>query len=187
MTEQRKLAAVMFTDIAGYTALMSKDEQKALTLLQKNREIQKSLAKKHNGEFLKEMGDGTLLCFQSAGDAVRCAMAIQESVKNDPDLNLRISIYLGDIVFRDGDMFGDGVNVASRIERLAESGGICISEHVYQSVRNQPGVDAVFMEAKKLKNVENPVKIYQIAGQDTQSAGQTIHCRCPENKTYTYR
>ncbi len=137
MTDQRKLAAVMFTDIIGYTALMSKDEQKALALLQKNRDLQKSLAKKHNGEFLKEMGDGTLLCFQSALDAVRCAMEIQQSVEDDPDLNLRIGIHLGDIVFKDGDVFGDGVNVASRIERLAESGGICISEQIHLLIRDR--------------------------------------------------
>ena len=84
MTEQRKLAAVMFTDIIGYTTLMSKDEQKALAILQKNRILQKSLTKKYNGEFLKEIGDGTLLCFQSALDAVRCAMEVQESVKAFP-------------------------------------------------------------------------------------------------------
>ena len=165
MKETRKLAAVMFTDIIGYTALMSKDERKALALLKKNRELQKSLAEKHNGEFLKEMGDGTLLCFQSALDAVRCAMEIQQSVKDDTDLNLRIGIHTGDIVFKEGDVFGDGVNVASRIEKLAETGGICISEHVYQSVRNQPTIDAVFLDEKKLKNVDHPIKIYALGGE----------------------
>ena len=165
MTEQRKLAAVMFTDIVGYTALMSRDEQKALALLQRNRGLQKSLAERHNGEFLKEMGDGTLLCFQSALDAVRCAMEIQESVKDDPDLNLRIGIHLGDIVFKEGDVFGDGVNVASRIEHLAEAGSICISEEVYRSVRNQQDIDAVFLDEKQLKNVDHPVKIYALAGE----------------------
>ena len=79
MTETRKLAAVMFTDIVGYTALMSKDEQKALSVLQKNRDIQKPLVKKFNGEFLKEMGDGTLLCFQSTLDAVNCAKELQKA------------------------------------------------------------------------------------------------------------
>ena len=162
MTQQRKLAAVMFTDIIGYTALMSKDEQKALKTLQKNRDLQKSLAEKYTGEFLKEMGDGTLLCFQSALDAVRCAMEIQQSVKDDTDLNLRIGIHLGDIVFKDGDVFGDGVNVASRIERLAESGCICISEEVNKLIRNQPEIKAVFIGEKQLKNVDHPVKIYQI-------------------------
>ena len=163
MTEQRKLAAVMFTDIAGYTALMSKDEQKALAVLEKNRTLQKDLSEKHNGEFLKEMGDGTLLCFQSALEAVRCAMEIQEFVKEDPDLNLRIGIHLGDIVFKEGDVFGDGVNVASRIEHLADAGGICISEQIHLLVRNQQEINASFLDEKKLKNVDHPVKIYTLS------------------------
>ena len=165
MTEQRKLAAVMFTDIIGYTALMSKDEQKALALLNKNRDLQKSLAKKHNGEFLKEMGDGTLLCFQSALDAVQCAMEIQESLKDDPNLNLRIGIHLGDIVFKEGDVFGDGVNVASRIENLAEPGGICISGQIFKIIKNKPGIDTVFLGERRLKNVEDPVMIYSLIGE----------------------
>lgn len=171
MPEQRKLVAVMFTDIAGYTALMSADEQKALAVLEKNRTLQKSLAKKHSGEFLKEMGDGTLLCFQSALDAVRCAMAIQESVKDDSDLNLRIGIHLGDIVFKEGDVFGDGVNVASRIEKLAVSGGTCLSEEVYKSVRNQPDIRAVFLAEKRLKNMEEPIKIYRIGNVSEKTPG----------------
>lgn len=133
-----------------------------MSILEKNRTLQKSLAEKHSGEFLKEMSDGTLLCFGSALDAVRCAMEIQESVKDHPDLNLRIGIHLGDIVFRDGDVFGDGVNVASRIERLAEAGGICISEQIHFLVRNQPEIDTVFIDEKQLKNVDHPVKVYSI-------------------------
>ncbi len=152
----------MFTDIIGYTRLMSEDEHKALQILQKNRGIQKPLVKKHSGEFLKEMGDGTLLCFQSALDAVRCALEIQHAIKDDSDLNLRIGIHLGDIVFKDGDIFGDGVNVASRIERLAEGGGICISEQVYETIRNKPGIEAEFLSEKTLKNVDRPVKVYAL-------------------------
>jgi len=163
VTEKRKLAAVMFTDIVGYTAIMSRDEQKALALLQMNRDLQTSLADKYNGEFLKEMGDGTLLCFQSALDAVRCAVDIQQSVKDNPDLKLRIGIHLGDIVFKESDVFGDGVNVASRIERLAGPRCICISEEVYRSVRNQPDINAVFIDEKRLKNVDQPVKIYTLS------------------------
>jgi len=162
MTEKRKLAAVMFTDIAGYTAMMEKDEQKALSILEKNRTLQKSLAKKHNGEFLKEMGDGTLLCFSSALDAVRCAMAIQESVKDEPDLNLRIGIHLGDIVFKEGDVFGDGVNVASRIEKAARPGTICFSAPVYESIKNKPGIRAEYLEPKHLKHVQGPLDIFII-------------------------
>jgi len=164
METQRKLAAVMFTDIVGYTALMSKDEQKALSVLQKNRDIQKPLVKKFNGEFLKEMGDGTLLCFQSVFDAVQCAQEIQQSVSDDPDLNLRIGIHLGDIVFKEGDIFGDGVNVASRIEQLADTGGISISDQVYNAIRNKPGIKAVFVGEKILKNIDHPVKVYSVIG-----------------------
>ena len=160
----------MFTDIMGYTSLMSKDEKKALKILEKNRDLQKSLAKKHHGEFLKEMGDGTLLCFQSALDAVRCGMEIQSSLVDDPDLNLRIGIHLGDIVFRDGDVFGDGVNIASRIENLAEAGGICISEQIHLLVRNQPEIEVVYLDEKKLKNVKDPVKIYSVGDRDASSS-----------------
>ena len=166
LTPERKLAAVMLTDIAGYAALMSKDEQKTLSILEKNRTLQKSLAAKHNGEFLKEMGDGTLLCFQSALDAVRCAMEIQESVKDDPEINLRIGIHLGDIVFQEGDIFGDGVNVASRIEKLAPAGGICISSQVHETIKNQPGIAFLSMGERRLKHVDQPVKIYALTGGD---------------------
>ena len=162
MEIQRKLAAVVFTDIVGYTALMSQDEQKALSALQKNIDIQKPLVKKFNGKFLKEIGDGTLLCFQSALDAVRCAQQIQQSVSDEPDLNLRIGIHLGDIVFKEGDIYGDGVNVASRIEQLADSGGVFISDQIYHAIRNTPGIKAIFVGEKMLKNISRPVKIYAI-------------------------
>ena len=170
MTEQRKLAAVMFTDIVGYTAMMSKDEKKVFALLQRNRDLQQSLAKKHNGEFLKEMGDGTLLCFQSALDAVRCAMEIQQSVEDDPELNLRIGIHLGDVVFKEGDAFGDGVNVASRIEKLASEGGICISSQIYQMIRNKSAIEAVSIGKKKFKNVDYPIQIYSLVTKSIQSS-----------------
>jgi len=172
MTETRKLAAVMFTDIIGYTALMSRDEPKAMQLLQRNRKIQKSLAEKFNGEFLKEMGDGTLLSFRSALDAVRCALEIQRSSKDDPDLKLRIGIHLGDVVFKRGDVFGDGVNVASRIEPLADAGGVCVSEQVFQLVRNQPEIKAEFIGEKTLKNVDYPVQIYAITHKSQSTYSQ---------------
>jgi len=159
----------MFTDIVGYTALMSKDEKKALALLQKNRELQQALAEKHNGKFLKEMGDGTLLCFQSALDAVHSAMEIQKVVQADPDLNLRIGIHMGDMVFKDGDVFGDGVNVASRIEALAEAGGICISEQIQLQVRNQPEISVVYLGEQTLKNLERPVRIYSLSDENKKS------------------
>jgi len=169
MTETRKLAAIMFTDIMGYTALMSKDEQKALAVLEINRDMQTSLAKNYNGEFLKEMGDGTMLCFQSALDAVHCAMEIQKSAI-ELEINLRIGIHLGDIVFKDGDIFGDGVNVAARIEPLAKKGGICVSDEVYKTIHNHSGIYAEYMGEKQLKNVKHLLKIYAISDQEIMKA-----------------
>ena len=139
----RKLAAIMFTDIVGYTALMGDDEPKALQLLQHNRELLKPIIKQFHGEWLKEIGDGTLSSFNSAVEAVNCALAIQHVIKDDPDLRLRIGIHVGDVVFEEGDVFGDGVNVASRIEPLAEPGGVCVSDRVYEDIKNKPGIEAI--------------------------------------------
>jgi TolB-like protein len=159
----RKLAAIMFTDIVGYTALMGEDEQKALQLLEKNRTLLKPIVEQFRGEWLKEIGDGTLSCFHSAVDAVNCALAIQQVLKDDPDLKLRIGIHIGDVVFEEGDVFGDGVNVASRIEPLAEPGGICISEKVHDDIRNKSGVATVFVGERTLKGVDKPVKVYTVS------------------------
>jgi TolB-like protein/Tfp pilus assembly protein PilF len=160
----RKLAAIMFTDIVGFTALMGEDEGQALRVLQKNREFLKEQIRKHNGEWLKEMGDGTLSSFGSAVDAVSCARAIQDSLRDDNELTLRIGIHVGDVVFEEGDIFGDGVNVASRIEPLAEPGGICLSGRVYDDIRNKPDVEAVLLGEKQLKNVKHPLKVYALTG-----------------------
>jgi class 3 adenylate cyclase/tetratricopeptide (TPR) repeat protein len=161
----RKLAAIIFTDIVGYTALMGEDERKALALLQKNRDFLKSQIKQCKGRWLKEMGDGTLSSFASAVDAVNCALEIQHILKDDPDLTLRIGIHIGDVVFEGGDVFGDGVNVASRIEPLAEPGGICISGRVYDDIRNKPDIETVFLGDRTLKHVKRPIKVYAITGE----------------------
>lgn len=160
----RKLAAIVFTDIFGFTAIMSKDERKALALLRKNRKVLKPLIQQFNGEWLKEMGDGTLSSFPSAVEAVNCALGIQRSLQDDPELKLRIGIHIGDVIFAERDVFGDGVNIASRIEPLAAPGGICITERVFEEIRNKPGFETVFLGEKSLKNVGRPIKVYAIAG-----------------------
>ena len=161
----RKLAAIMFTDIVGFTALMGKDEQKALNLLHKNRDFLKPLIRTYNGEWLKEIGDGSLSSFASAVEAVNCALEIQQTLLDDPDLQLRIGIHLGDVIFEGGDVFGDGVNVASRIEPLAEPGGISVSGQIYDSIRNKPDIGTAFLGAKMLKNVDHPIKVYALTGE----------------------
>ncbi len=116
MPEHRKLAAIMFTDIVGYSALMSQDEKLALEVLWKNREIHKSTIEKFNGQYIKEIGDDTLSTFPSSVDAVNCALEIQRLCSGESDFQVRIGIHIGDIIFEDNDVFDDGVNIASRIE-----------------------------------------------------------------------
>lgn len=156
----------MFTDIAGYTAMMSADENKALQVLQKNRDTLKPVIEEYDGTLLKEMGDGTVSSFSSAVDAVNCAIEIQNQLKEEPDFKIRIGIHIGDVVIAESDIFGDGVNVASRIEPLAEPGGICISGRVYDDIRNQPDINTLFIGEKKLKNVDRPMQVYAITGED---------------------
>jgi hypothetical protein len=120
----------------------------------------------YSGEVLKEIGDGTLCCFQSALDAVHCAIAIQKQAARESDLNLRIGIHLGDVVFSNGDVFGDGVNVASRIQEVTDPGGICVSEQIYLQIRNHLDVSAVAIGARTFKNVEGPVTVYAVESGD---------------------
>ena len=158
----RQLAAIMFTDIVGYTALMARDEQKAFELLKKNRQVQKPIIEHFNGRWLKEMGDGVLASFNSVSDAVHCAATIQKTCEQHSELNLRIGIHLGEVVFEGDDVFGDGVNIASRLEPLAPVGGILVSDSVHNNLLNKANIDLDFIEEKELKNVNRPVKIYQV-------------------------
>jgi len=162
MSQSRQLAAIMFTDIVGYTTLMGEDEQKAFELLKKNRLVQKPIIERYNGRWLKEIGDGVLASFNAVSDAVYCAGAIQKACENEPDLKLRIGIHLGEVVFKDNDVFGDGVNIASRIESLAPAGGIYCSESVFMNVENKKGINAEFVGEKNLKNVKHPIRIFSI-------------------------
>ena len=122
MEEDRRLAAIMFTDIIGFTSLMNADEKKTLDVLQKNISIQKPIIEKYNGHCIKEIGDGTLSSFSSAVNAVRSAIEIQNAVNNEPSFKLRIGIHLGDVIFKENDVFGMGVNIASRLETSASPG-----------------------------------------------------------------
>jgi adenylate cyclase len=164
MTEKRQLLAIMFTDIVGYTAMMGESEPKTLEVLKRNRELHHRFIRQFRGEYLQEIGDGTLASFESAVDAVDCALELQRSIQGNPDLNLRVGIHLGDVISKDGDVIGDAVNIASRIEPLAATGGICVSGNVYESLRNKPGIEAIFVGPKSLKNVSEPVRVYGLTG-----------------------
>src|SRR5713226_5176906 len=158
----RELAAIMFSDIAGYTAIMGRDERKALRALDDHRELLRTILPRFNGRLVGEIGDGTLSSFHSALDAVNCARAAQAALQDDPGLKLRIGIHVGDVVFSNNTVLGDGVNVASRIHALASPGAICISANVYDEIRNKPEFQVKDLGEQKFKNVERPIRVYSL-------------------------
>lgn len=174
MSSTRQLAVIMFTDIVGYTALMGKDEQKAFELLKKNRDLQKPIIEQFNGSWIKELGDGVMASFNTVSDAVNAAIKIQEACNTAKDFQLRIGIHLGEVVFEDGDVFGDGVNIASRIQAVANPGSIFVSESVHNNISNKIDFHTKFVKAEKLKNVKEPVKIYQVVGEGIVAKPQPI-------------
>jgi adenylate cyclase len=162
MAQSRQLAAIIFTDIVGYTALMGEDEQKAFELLRRNRQMQQPIIKKFNGSWIKEIGDGVLASFLTVTDAVLCATEIQKACADINDLKLRIGIHQGEVVFEDNDVFGDGVNIASRLQALAPIGGIWVSESVYKNISNKKEIRTKFISEEVLRNVKEPVRVYEI-------------------------
>ena len=162
MPQSRQLAAIMFTDIVGYTALMGNDEQHAFTLLNKNRQLQKPIITEFNGRWIKELGDGTMASFNTVSDAVNAAIKIQEACNTANDFQLRIGIHQGEVVFENDDVFGDAVNIAARIQAAASPGCIFISETVNHNISNKKEIKTQFIKEEILKNVSQPVKMYQV-------------------------
>ena len=162
MPVERKLAAIMFTDIAGFTALSAKDENKALKLLDKQKQLLTPIIEEFNGTLHKEIGDGLLLTFPTVTDAVKCGIEIQEKTKEAEDLNLRIGIHEGEITLKDGDALGDDVNIASRIESYAAVGGIAITGKIQQNISSLPEFETKFISQPSLKGVRQEVKVYCI-------------------------
>jgi len=162
MSQSRQLAAIMFTDIVGYTALMGKDEQRAFDLLNKNRQIQKPIIEEFNGIWIKELGDGVMASFKTVSDAVNAAIKIQQACNAAKEFQLRIGIHQGEVVIEENDVFGDAVNIASRIQSIASPGSIFVSEVVHHNVSNKSDIHSEFVKTENLKNVREPVKIYRI-------------------------
>jgi adenylate cyclase len=174
MSQTRQLAAIMFTDIVGYTALMGDDEQKAFDFLNKNRQIQQPAIEQFNGRLIKELGDGVMASFPTVSDAVNAAIKIQEACNAAKEFQLRIGIHLGEVVFENNDVFGDGVNIASRIQSAAQPGSIYISEPVYQNVFNKKGIHTKFIKEEKLKNVKDAIGIYEVITSGTANSDMAI-------------
>ena len=138
--EERRLLAIMFTDVVGYTALTERDEAAAIRVRERHRELVQMLVKQFEGEVVDATGDESLSIFPSALRAVDCALALQGALRSHPDVRLSIGVHLGDVLRRDGEVIGEGVNVAARIRPLAEAGCIVVSEPVYQMVRSRAHV-----------------------------------------------
>jgi adenylate cyclase len=159
----------MFTDMVGYTALGQKNESLSLALVEEQRKVIRPILARHNGREVKTMGDAFLVEFPNTVDAVRCAYDIQRAIREfnlslerDKRIHLRIGVHVGEVVESQGDISGDAVNVASRIEPLAEDGGVCVTGHVYDFVRGKVDLPLVSMGPKALKNVVTPVDVYKM-------------------------
>lgn len=158
----RRLAAIMFTDIAGYTAMMQEDEANAMLIRQRHRQVFEQCHKDFQGQILQYFGDGTLSIFDSAIDAVKCAIEMQMAFQEAPQVPLRIGIHTGDILYSEAEAAGDGVNVASRVESLAVPGSIFLSDSVHNYIKNQKEIPVTSMGEFFFKNVSDPMEVFAV-------------------------
>ncbi|MGI9542934.1 MAG: adenylate/guanylate cyclase domain-containing protein [Cyclobacteriaceae bacterium] len=162
MSSQRKLAAIMFTDMVGYTRLMQKDEHHATSLRDRHRAVLEKEIYDHEGEILQYYGDGTLCIFPSSISAVKCALRIQDQLLQEPPVPLRIGLHSGDIVHDEEGIYGDGVNIASRIESLSIAGSVLFSGKIMDDIKNQKDLEVESLGRFSLKNVEAPIEIFAL-------------------------
>ena len=170
MSIERKLTAIMFTDIVGYSRLMNSDESKAMKLLDEHDKIAENCFKDYNGRLIKKIGDADFVEFSSALDAVNCAINLQDvlrqrnfSCENTFDeIHVRIGIHVGDIIEKGDDIFGDGVNIASRIVSVADGGEICISKEANASIQGQKEIISASIGSHNLKNIVESWDLYRI-------------------------
>src|SRR6201987_2371504 len=165
----RRLAAIVAADVAGYSRLMGLDEVGTARALREHRKVTDALVAKHGGGLVKSTEDGVLLEFSSVVDAVECAVAVQEvmaerneGVPADRQMLFRIGINLGDILIEGDDILGDGVNVAARLEGIAEPGGVCISSSAYEQVKGKVAIEFADLGEQVLKNIARPIRAYAV-------------------------
>jgi class 3 adenylate cyclase len=161
-TQEHKLAVILFSDVVGFTSLMEDDEAATLRIIDANELIHRDAIAAYRGRLIKKLGDGMLVSFESARDAVACAQAIQRDIGEDGRFQVRVGIHLGEVVQDDGDVYGDGVNIASRLQGEVSPGEICVSKVVYDNVKNKEGLTATLLGERMLKNVATPMILYSI-------------------------
>jgi adenylate cyclase len=186
---KRKIAAIFAADIAGYSRLVAEDEEETLRRLASYRAVTDDFIAKAGGRIFNTAGDAVLAEFPSAVEAVRCAIDIQESLRTrnmayppSRQMSFRIGITIGDVVERDGDLLGDGVNIAARLEGLAEVGGICVSRAVHEQVANKLSVQFADIGAQEVKNIPTPVHAYMIAMRREDGTFSTPQLKKPASK-----
>ncbi|HKK74370.1 MAG TPA: adenylate/guanylate cyclase domain-containing protein [Saprospiraceae bacterium] len=158
--KDRQLAAIFFADIEGYTALMQSDEGKTMQVLRRYQHILKEEVAFYKGKIIKNYGDGSICLFSSVLDAVQCARAIQEAL---PVIPLRIGLYLGDVMHEDNDVYGNDLNIASRIESMGIAGAVLMSKNVWDKVKNQSDLEFAVLGRFEFKNVEEPIELFALA------------------------
>lgn len=162
MTSTRQLAAIMFTDIVGFTEMMQSDEQNALGILKKYNSTLHELITRFNGHVNNYYGDGSLCTFQSVTDAVHCAVELQETLRKEPIVPLRIGLHIGEVLFEKGQALGDGVNIASRIQSLGMANSILLSAEIHDKIKNNPALTSISLGSFEFKNVARPHEVYAL-------------------------
>jgi adenylate cyclase len=187
MTAPRRLAAILAADVAGYSRLMGADEEGTLRTLTAYHEVTDALIHQHRGRIVGTAGDSVLAEFASVVDAVRCAVEIQQQLKTkNADLpaqrrmEFRIGINLGDVMVDGEQIYGDGVNIAARLESLAEAGGIYLSGTVYDQVENKLALNYEYLGEQAVKNIVKPVRVYRVRLEKAESPASGV--RSPESK-----
>jgi TolB-like protein/class 3 adenylate cyclase/Flp pilus assembly protein TadD len=164
-SQLRKLVAIMFADMTGFTAMMQEDEAKAKILRNRQQQTLENLIPGHNGTIVQFFGDGTLSIFDSAIDAVKCGIEIQKELQKEPQVRLRIGIHSGDVVYDTKGLYGDCVNIASRIESISVPGAVLISDKIFDEVKNHVDIKTVPLGKVNLKNVKRPIEVHAIANE----------------------
>ncbi|RTE53853.1 helix-turn-helix domain-containing protein [Arenibacter aquaticus] len=183
--KNRRIAVIMFTDIVGYTALMQRDENAAAEMRARHRQEFEKNHTLHNGDILQYYGDGTLSVFSSGLEAVECAITIQKALQKENTVPLRVGMHLGDIVFDGTEVYGDGVNLASRIESLGIAGSILLSGKLNDELKNHPHIPTLSLGHFSLKNIAKPVEIFAVRNEGIQVPSRSDLSEVPKNESKT--
>ncbi|MBT8219013.1 MAG: hypothetical protein KJP00_04280 [Bacteroidia bacterium] len=161
----RKLAAILFADIQGYTAMMQSDEGSTMNRLRHYQSVLKQEVAAYSGEIIKNYGDGSLCLFSSVLDAVKCAKSLQEIFRSEPVIPLRIGLHLGDVMYEENDVYGDALNITARIESMGTAGSVLMSKNIHNKVKNQANLQFASLGSFDFKNVEEPIEVFALANE----------------------